>query len=261
MSKINKKSINLSLKILTILTFGLIFIPFNRVLAQNTSCGNGGCNYTYRTTSTPFNEEINNPKPVVNSISPKSSNVGMGTKTVTITGNGFIPSSVARVNASNRPTTFIDDSHLLVQINGNDTSAYRTNGGFFITVFNGAPGGGYSNATFFTITVNNVAVPVTNTNNSNSNNYNSSTTNFNDTSSNYNNGDTFTDTVSNGANNGNGESYSNLASNAIFGSNSFLPSGLIQWVLFAIVILLIIIIARKIFGAKQNYDEAPMKHA
>lgn len=253
MSKINKKSINLGLKILAILAFALIFIPLNRATAQNSGYVNAYTNPVR------VNEEVDNPKPIVNSINPKSSNIGVGTKTITITGNGFVPSSVARVNASNRPTTFIDDSHLLVQINGNDTSAYRTNGGFFITVFNGAPGGGYSNAAFFTITINNVAIPVTNTNANNGNNYNSSTTNFNETTS----PDTFVDTpqTENGTSNNANENYSNLASNAIFGSNSFLPSGLIQWVLFAIVILLIVIVVRKVFGARKNYEESPMKHA
>ncbi len=51
-----------------------------------------------------------------------------------------------------------------------------------------------------------------------------------------------------------------LAATAIFGSNSFLPSGLIQWVLFAILILLIVILVRKILGAEARYHAAPLKH-
>jgi|GEM_PF-3300523 len=53
---------------------------------------------------------------------------------------------------------------------------------------------------------------------------------------------------------------SNLAANAIFGSNSFMPSGIIQWVLFAILILLVVILVRKIYGADQAYNAAPLKH-
>ena len=53
--------------------------------------------------------------------------------------------------------------------------------------------------------------------------------------------------------------YSNLAANALYGSSSFLPSGLIQWLFFAIIILLIVIFARKIFSPK--YFEGPLKHA
>ncbi len=58
----------------------------------------------------------------------------------------------------------------------------------------------------------------------------------------------------------NGNNGSNLASNAIFGSSGFLPSGLIQWVLFGIFVLIIIILARTIFGAKTAYEEMPMKY-
>jgi hypothetical protein len=246
MKKINNKSINYSLKILTILAFSLIFVPNNTYAAY-------GTNIIYQTTDGGyFAKNVNNPKPTINSINPKSSNVGVGTKTITITGKGFVPNSIVRINGVNRSSTFIDNSHLLVQITGNDTSAYRTNGGFFITVYNGAPGGGYSNAEFFTI---NSPAPTNTTNTNKSNNYNSSTTNFNDTNSN----GTFTDntnTTDNSANN----NYSDLASNAVFGSTGFLPSGLIQWILFAIIILLIVILARKIFGAKEEYENSPMKH-
>lgn len=60
--------------------------------------------------------------------------------------------------------------------------------------------------------------------------------------------------------NSNINSANNLASNAIFGSNSFLPSGLVQWILFAILILLIVILVRRIFGAKEEYKKQSMKY-
>src|SRR3989344_2876587 len=235
MSKINNKSIFFGLKILSILAFSLLIIPFNNASAE------GGRNYTYydnyNYNPAPVQKDTTNPKPVINSISPKSINLGMGTKTITITGSGFVPSSVARVNNSSRPTTFIDSTHLLMQIIGNDTYAYKTNGGFFITIYNRAPGGGYSNGVFFTVNSNSTAGANVNNDNNNVS------------------PDTYTE-IENETDN-----YSNLASNAIFGSGSFLPSGLVQWILFAILILLIVILARKIFGARENYDQAPMKHA
>ena len=58
----------------------------------------------------------------------------------------------------------------------------------------------------------------------------------------------------------NTNSVSGLAANAVYGSNSFLPSGLVQWVLFAIFILLIVIMVRIIFGAKSKYLSTPLKH-
>ncbi|MBI3888805.1 hypothetical protein HY311_03370 [Candidatus Nomurabacteria bacterium] len=252
MKKINNKSINLSLKVLTILAFGLIFIPFNKVSAQS-----AGYNYVYssNTGQQVYNPvDINNPSPSIDAISPKSSNLGVGTKTITITGSGFVPSSVARINSANRTTTFIDRSHLLVQITGNDTYAYKTNGGFYITVYNGAPGGGFSNAVFFIVNSN---TSVAATNNANNYNYGSATTNYTDTNTNQNTNDTFTDTPNDATNPDSGNA---LASNAIFGSNSFLPSGLIQWILFAIFVLIIVILARRIFGAKENYETSPLKH-
>jgi len=53
---------------------------------------------------------------------------------------------------------------------------------------------------------------------------------------------------------------SGLAASAVFGSSGFLPSGIIQWILFAILVLLIVILARKIYGADEAYNTAPMKH-
>ncbi len=55
--------------------------------------------------------------------------------------------------------------------------------------------------------------------------------------------------------------YSNLAASAIYGGSSFAPSGLVQWIMLAILILVIIILARRIFGATDRYHKAPMKHA
>lgn len=55
--------------------------------------------------------------------------------------------------------------------------------------------------------------------------------------------------------------YNGLAANAVFGENGFLPSGLLQWILFAIIILIAIILARRVFGRKDKYHQAPLKHA
>ncbi|MSU44799.1 hypothetical protein EXS45_01315 [Candidatus Nomurabacteria bacterium] len=230
MNKINKIKITniiiYCLGILGILAFSIL------VTKQANAYGYyGGTSIDYGYQVPIYNSMSTNPSPTINSINPKSSNVGTGTKTITIIGNGFVPSSIARINGSNRPTTFIDSSHLLMQITGNDTYNYRSNGGFFIAVFNGLPGGGNSNTAFFTVT--NTATSNTTT-----------TKNVNNTVSN------FID-----------ENYgNNLASNAIFGSNGILPSGLIQWILFAILLLLIVILVRKIYGGGEKYHATPLKH-
>lgn len=270
MSKTNKKSINYGLKILTILAFAFIFIPFDKAAATF----GYGTNVPYVTTDhAGYNSlgqprEVNNPVPSVSSIYPKSTNRYSGGKTVTITGGNFVPTSIARLNGSDRPTTFIDYSHLLVQLSANDISRSE---GFFITVYNGAPGGGYSNSAFFTI--NSVASTPTNTNNNGYNNGYDNSYNYNNTNSNGYNNSSYTNSnytdnnytsntsTQNSTNSGTSNKYSTLTSNAIWGSNTFLPSGLVQWILLAIIILVIVILTRKIFGGEKEYHESPMKHA
>lgn len=237
----------MGLKILAILAFASAFMPLNYAAADYVY-NNGYIGY-----SRPIDGPIKNPIPSVRSISPSSADRGLSGKTITITGNGFVPSSVARVNGSNRSTTFIDYSHLLVQLNSNDI--FRTDG-FYITVWSGGPGGGYSNAEFFTIN-NTPDYPAPGTSANDVSGDNSYNNDFYDTNNNFNNA---TDAGNATSDNRNGQ-LSGLAANAIFGTDSFLPSGLVQWVLLAIIILVIIIIVRKIFGHEKNYHEAPMKHA
>lgn len=236
MNKLYKKLIVFGLGILPILAWGMIIMP------QDTKAQYGG----YIASISPAPVKQDKPKPVINSITPKSSNIGTGTKTVTITGEGFVPSSVVRINGANRSTTFIDNSHLLIQITGDDTYKYLSNGGFFITVWNDAPGGGHSNTAFFAVNKTTPATSTTrNTQNNQSNETSNNFTNFNDTLS----GDNQSD-----------ENISNLASNAIFGANGPYPSGVIQWVFFAIMILLIVILVRKVFGGSARYHATPLKH-
>ena len=55
---------------------------------------------------------------------------------------------------------------------------------------------------------------------------------------------------------------SNLAANAVFASNSFMPSNFFQWFLLFIMILLVVILARKLAGNKKaKKDQEPLKHA
>jgi len=242
MKNMNKKSINIGFKILSLLAFGLIFMPFNKAAAMVYPTyvlggySNDGQTYTFGHfvwsddpdalsgngifgggSNDSTNGINNNPTPKIKSISPKAGSVDMTTNTITISGSGFTPTSVARINTSARNVTFIDPSHLLLPINTNDLYAYKNNGGFFVTVYNDAPGGGYSNAVYFTIKT----------------------------------GD--------GASDDNGSG--GLAANAFFGTNSFLPSGLVSWILLGMMILVIVILVRKIFGADKKYHETPLKHA
>ena len=56
--------------------------------------------------------------------------------------------------------------------------------------------------------------------------------------------------------------YAALTANAVFGSvGGLYPSGLVQWLIFAILIITMVILIRKIFGYDKDYDSTPMKHS
>jgi hypothetical protein len=114
-------------------------------------------------------------------------------------------------------------------------------------VFNPGPGGGYSNAVLFTIDAPKVLGAQSNRN----------TTNDTSSGSLYQPDESAPETGKAEVD-GDGQS---LASAAILGTGSFLPSGLVQWILFAILILIIVILVRKISGAREKYDAAPMHYA
>lgn len=91
---------------------------------------------------------INNPAPVITSLSPNNIASGTSAFPVTINGTGFVPNSVVRWNGSDRATTFVSATQLTAQI----TAADVTNAGTAkVRVFNPAPAGGLSGETDFTI--------------------------------------------------------------------------------------------------------------
>lgn len=231
------------------MAFSLLIIPFSasaeRPAGRNTTYGDS---YADRSSSRSVDTSVNdytyvqaekiNPKPVIYSIDPKSGERSGYGKEITIVGKGFIPTSVARVNGEARPTLLIDSTRIILQANGNDM--YRSEKGFYVTVWNEGLGGGFSNSKFFDVKE---APAVANTTSflyPGQNNQNTSSVR----------------TVGEG----NSEDFSSLTANAVYGSNSFLPSGAIQWVMFAIVILLMIMMARKYFGAEEAYQTSPLKH-
>lgn len=52
-----------------------------------------------------------------------------------------------------------------------------------------------------------------------------------------------------------------LTANPLFGAKGFLPSGILGWTLVAIFILLIVILARAVFGRTKTYLATPLKHS
>lgn len=55
--------------------------------------------------------------------------------------------------------------------------------------------------------------------------------------------------------------YSNFVANTLLGTHDgFMPSGLLQWVLTIIFILLIIYLWRYVTGERDKYMKSPLKH-
>lgn len=229
MSKFNVKISYLGLVILAILALAFLALPLTSHATAYVT-GYGIPPQPQNTQYVSTQNQYASTAPEITAISPDEAVANSGTKTVTVTGQGFTPSSVAKANGQNRNTTFIDSAHLLVEITSYDIN--RTDGGFYITVWNS--NSKYSNAAYFKITDAPLAY-----NNSKPIGY-------------------YPGQLENVDTNVNGES---LASSVILGGNTFLPSGIVQWVVVAILILFIIIIARKVFGAREHYDSTPMKHA
>ena len=115
---------------------------FNPAANPGISCGTDGG------TSNALSFPINNPRPSLVSLSPSSVLAGGIHFTLSVTGSGFISSSVVLWNNSNRVTTFISSTQLTASIPASDIANPGT---AQITVFNPTPGGGTSNSLAFAI--------------------------------------------------------------------------------------------------------------
>ncbi len=105
------------------------------------------------------NLTINNPVPVVTTLTPDTVDEFDPDTVITVEGTDFVPSSIGRVAGANRATVFIDSTELQVTALAADLIPDGTRD---IDVVNPAPGGGTSNAA--TLTIDNVPLPLTRTN-------------------------------------------------------------------------------------------------
>jgi hypothetical protein len=91
----------------------------------------------------------NNPAPILTTISPREIAVGFASPlTFTVTGSGFINSSVVDWGSTALATTDVSSTKLTATIPASD---FATTGSFSVTVVNPAPGGGTSNASTFQV--------------------------------------------------------------------------------------------------------------
>jgi mono/diheme cytochrome c family protein len=101
-------------------------------------------------TSDPVSLVVNNPAPVLSSLSPTEANAGAGAFTLVVTGAGFVAGSTVEWAGSPRATTFVSPTRLEVAILGTDVTNAGTRA---VTVKTGPPGGGTSGALNFTVRV------------------------------------------------------------------------------------------------------------
>jgi hypothetical protein len=92
---------------------------------------------------------ITNAVPTTTGLNPAMVSAGSAQLTLTVTGTNFVTNSTVRWNGANRPTTYVSPTQLTAAIPASDLTVAGT---AQVTVFNGAPGGGTSNAQAFAIT-------------------------------------------------------------------------------------------------------------
>ena len=164
MSKINKFNTN-NLIISALIFIGILLVAVIVTLPLQTNAWNGysqeseGIFHTYNSASNSYpgnvvvsgNSSVQNPVPVITSLNPSIIAYKSGGRAITITGENFIPSSVARINNSDRPTTYASSTSLVVRLNSSDSSKLGDN---LITVRNPGPGGGFSNIAILEVSKN-----------------------------------------------------------------------------------------------------------
>jgi photosystem II stability/assembly factor-like uncharacterized protein len=110
------------------------------VTVTNSSPGGG--------TSNSLTFTIDNPVPTASTLTPSSAMEGGAQFTLTVTGTNFVTTSTVKWNGASLATTFVSATKLTATVPATDIAKAGTAS---VTVFNGTPGGGTSNALTFTI--------------------------------------------------------------------------------------------------------------
>lgn len=101
---------------------------------------------------------VQNPAPVITTLAPSSLVMGSPDTVLTLTGTGFVSTSLVQINAVNFPTTFVSATQLKATI---PAAQIASPGTLNITVLTPAPGGGTSASNALPIGCNTTGVDVT----------------------------------------------------------------------------------------------------
>ena len=119
---------------------------------------NGSASSNY---ANPTKLEVDNPAPTIASLSPASETMGSTSTLLTVTGTGFVPTTVINVNGTARTTTFISGSQVSLTMTAADVSAVAS---LSLTAMNPAPGGGTSTPATLAIVASNPTPTITSVN-------------------------------------------------------------------------------------------------
>ncbi len=266
------ENINKNKRIYTVLIFGILamlaYTP-NFAQAQSVSNDYSGRNYSYGDPNFSYTNYNNNgtgnntntgtgyiangnynsnPAPIIYLLSPNNRIVNTGGTEVAITGDNFTPSSVARFNSYDRPTTYYSSTRLNVTLYDGDL---KIPGNYLINVYNPVyrSSGGYSNTLSFTVREIGVANIVSSTTTSSKPIARKATTAKVAKVS--------TPIKSNGLT----ANVLDSGFSGLFGTNcKFFPNSLIQWLLLLILILVAVVLWRKAYINEKD-KETPLKHA
>ena len=97
---------------------------------------------------------VNNPAPSLATLSPGYAAVGAGAVTLTLTGSGFVPSSVVRWNGVDRVAAYVSPTQITTTVPAADLSALGT---ALVAVRTPAPGGGTTSSLPFAVGISSVA--------------------------------------------------------------------------------------------------------
>ncbi len=117
--------------------------------ATHTIAANYSGDALYATSTATLSQVVNAAVPVVSSFTPSTATLGSGATTITVTGTGFIGTSVVQVNGTAILTTLVSPTTLTATI---PASYFTTVGTLAITVYNPAPVDMASTPVNFTVT-------------------------------------------------------------------------------------------------------------
>jgi hypothetical protein len=276
MKNINNNLI-FTLGILGVVVLNLVFISPNQADAYLTQGAYIYCDGTCDgsdTIDTPTTS-TNVSNPTIYSLSPSQAEVNNKTKTVSVLGTGFRPDSIARWNASDRPTSYINSGKLVMELDPSDTAVP---GKYLVTVVNPSPEGGkFSNPKVFTVANSNytntggtVAGATTTGGSVVNGGYKApitkkvatkkTTVKTNQAKVAVAETDTCLATTTGSINDSDSTNNSSFSASALNGGNSFMPSTVIGWLMLFVLVFLSVLLFRKLWITEADKN-TPLKHA